>query len=312
MREVRIEVCICTHNPRPEILELTLKSLAAQDADPRQFSLLIVDNASTPPLEPSLLKPLEGSGIKARMVSEPTPGLSRARLKAIAETTCDWVLFLDDDNELYPDYLSTGLNVIDTVPELGCFGGKLILPEYIKPSRLYRPFLPYLAIKDCGDEVMTDRTDYWGPWEPPGAGSYVHRRLLEHYRDRAAKDEQFFALGRTGKKSVASCEDSLMMRGAVELGLYCSYQPGLKIIHHISPHRLDLRYLMKLMYGFGVSIATCELLLNSKKETPEEYRSLGALINLCKRTWKSHLGDPAYAIGVMIMYYGQYKIWQNR
>jgi glycosyltransferase involved in cell wall biosynthesis len=308
-----IDVCICTHNPRPDIFEATLRSLAWQTADKRKFRVLIVDNASAPRINESVLSPLKEAGIDARLVVEEKPGLARARLKAIAETKSDWVLFLDDDNELLQDFLENGCRVIDGTSEIGCFGGKLLLPDYIKPPPLLRRYLPYLAIKDHGDEVITDRTDYWGPWEPPGAGSFVHRKVLEIYKNKSEHDELFFRLGRTGSKSVASCEDSLMMRGAVQLGLYCSYQPSLRIIHHISPDRVKIRYLLKLMYGFGVSTATCELMLNKCIETPSDYQSYKSFYKLLKRTLTSESGDPfIYTLGVMIMYCGQFKTYRNR
>jgi len=308
-----IDVCICTHNPREEIIAITLGSLARQTIDKSKFRLLLVDNASSPPLSDALLAPLRDAGVQTRMVSESTPGLARARLKAIAETSSDWVLFLDDDNELTPDYLDRGFNIMTGSSELGCFGGKLLLPDYIKPPRLLRPFLPYLAIKDHGDEVMTDRTDYWGPWEPPGAGSFVHRQVLDLYKSKAEHDELFFQLGRTGSKSVASCEDSLMMRGAVQLGLYCSYQPSLRIVHHINPNRIRTRYLLKLMYGFGVSIATCELMLNKDMETPADYRDYRSFLRLVKQTVRSEFAASfIYTLGVIIMYYGQFKTYRER
>jgi len=313
MLDICIDVCICTHNPRPHILDITLKSLSAQTVDKGRFRVLVVDNASEQKLGDSVLSPLREAGIHARLVAEETPGLSRARLKAIDETESDWVLFLDDDNQLAPDYLEKGLKVIDSIPDLGCFGGKLLLPDYIKPPRLLKPFVPYLAIKDYGDEAITDKTDYWGPWEPPGAGSFVKRPVLDLYKTRAQRNELFFKLGRTGANSVASCEDSLMMRGAVQLSLFCSYQPSLEIIHHINPDRLSLPYLMKLMYGFGVSVATCELLLDSNRETPAQYKNIAAFL---VEAGKAMLGAlPAsflYSAGLLLMHYGQYRTYRNK
>ena len=43
-------VVMCTHNPRPEILARTLAALRAQTAPLGRWELVIVDNASTPPV----------------------------------------------------------------------------------------------------------------------------------------------------------------------------------------------------------------------------------------------------------------------
>ena len=42
-----------------------------------------------------------------------------------------------------------------------------------------------------------------------------------------------------------------MMRGASALGLSVSYQPALKLIHHLHPKRLRFSYLLRLMWGHG-------------------------------------------------------------
>ena len=62
------------------------------------------------------------SGITARIVCEPELGLYAARHRAIRETDGDWIIFVDDDNELRPDYVSEGVRFISEHPEVGCFG----------------------------------------------------------------------------------------------------------------------------------------------------------------------------------------------
>src|SRR5512135_205558 len=95
-----IDVCMCTHAPRLEILRRALSALANQSSGPGSFRLLLVDNATTPPLPEELLEPVRDAGIEARLVREERLGLTAARLRAIAETSGPWILFLDDDNEL--------------------------------------------------------------------------------------------------------------------------------------------------------------------------------------------------------------------
>lgn len=268
-----LHVCICTHNPRLPILEKVLDAVARQElsgAEP--FAVLIVDNASNTRLDENCLAGLKEAGIDARIVFEATPGVSRARLRAIDETDGDWILFVDDDNELAADYIRQGQAFIASHPHVGCFGGKLLLAPDLDPDAWVHPFLPYLGIKDYGDQPMIEMREEWGPWEPPTAGAWVCRRVLEAYADCARKDARMFGLGRSGQFDLASCEDSLMMRGAVQLGLACAYYPPLRLYHHLSPHRFRYEYLLPLIAAYGRSQVLLEKMLGRTYAMTPDYR----------------------------------------
>ena len=143
-----MELCICTHNPRPGVLSAVLGSVAAQDIAGGSFRFILIDNASTPPVSEEVLAPLRVAGIEARLLREPAPGLQRARLRAIHATTSEWILWVDDDNELSPDFIRRGFEFIAAHPEVGCFGGKLLLPSELHPAKWVAPFLPSLGIRD--------------------------------------------------------------------------------------------------------------------------------------------------------------------
>ena len=113
--------------------------------------------------------------------------------------------------------------------------------------------LPFLAIRDFGDNEITNIADHWGQWEPVTAGGFIRRDVLGLYAKRVVDDPNTHILGRKGKSTLNSCEDSLMMSGAFHLGLACSYQPKLVLNHHLRSERFRLFYLLRLMYGFGRS-----------------------------------------------------------
>ncbi|HVO94996.1 MAG TPA: glycosyltransferase [Terriglobales bacterium] len=271
-----LDVCICTHNPRVDILKLVVKSLARQTGDPGTFRVFLIDNASFPAVSDEVLDPLHTAGITARIVREPRPGLTQARLRAADETDGEWVLFVDDDNELSLNYLVEGHKFIASRDDVGCFGGRLLLPDTIKPPLWAAPFLTYLGIKDVGDNVIVGKSPDWGIWEPPGAGVFVRRALLEEYRALSLHDSRVFRLGRQGSKSLASCDDSLLMRGAFRLGLANAYNPHLVLYHHLSPNRFKFGYLIRLMYQYGVSHVVLESLLKGPQPMPAHYRSAKA------------------------------------
>ncbi len=311
-----LDICLCTRDPRPELLSLAIRSLARQRVAPGTFQVVVVDNGSTPPLGEALLAPLRAAGHPARLTREERPGLTAARLHAIRETSAAWMLFIDDDNELEDGFVAVGLEFIRSRGDLGCFGGRLLLPESVTPPGWAAPFLPWLGIKDAGAELITGAADHWGPWEPPGAGFWIRRSQLDAYRALLEGDERAFALGRSGRGGLASCEDSLMARQSLALGLLNAYQPRLALRHHLDPGRFRLGYLLRLMRGYGESQVLLEAILARPRgvalEIPEPYRHSARFFRMLasafnqarKRSWR-------WALATVVHQWTTWRAWRR-
>jgi hypothetical protein len=262
-----LDVCICTHDPRRDVFAVVLEAIARQTAPKSSFRVCVVDNASDPAVSKADLLPLDRAGVAWQLLHEPRLGNSYARECAIRTTDGELVTFVDDDNEIADDYLERALEIAAAHSEIGCFGGKLLnaIPGPV-PKWAVR-FLPFLGIMDKGEEVLKRCTDHWGPWEPPTAGATVRRPVLDLYLRRMAASRLGGSLGRKGRSGLLSCEDSLMMRGAYELGLECSYQPRLRLRHHVDRSRLRFRYLLRLMHGYGRSHVILERALGRQVPT---------------------------------------------
>src|SRR5215218_4539946 len=116
-----ISVILCTHNPRPDYIDRTLSALTAQTLDRSRWELVLVDNASSPPVAERIdLAALPS----AKLVVEQTLGLTPARLRGIRESIGELLVFVDDDNVLDPDFLETTLRVADEKPYLGSWSGQ--------------------------------------------------------------------------------------------------------------------------------------------------------------------------------------------
>lgn len=297
-------VCICTFNPVFPVLERVIISIGEQTISPTE--VVLIDNGSFPGISESILEPLKRRGIASRLVIEPTIGLSHARLRAIRETSTDWIVFVDDDNEISIDYIACGLEFIRENPGIGCFGGRLLLPPSISPPSWVIPYLPWLGIKDEGDQLVINHTSSaWGVWEPPGGGSWVCRKVLSEYVRRTCEDGRGLNLGRQGAAGLASCDDSLLMRGAYRVGLGSAYVPGLVLYHHIAMRRFQLGYLLRLLFAYGESHALLESLLSGLL-TPRRPNSgvkfacktvLRFLTATKAHGWRYGIGQAAYLLG---------------
>ena len=89
LRLPSVTVAICTRN-RPDDLNTCLNAISR--LNPRPDEILVVDNS-----EGDLATERITSDHGVRYVVEPAPGLSRARNRALAESRCEIVAYMDDD-----------------------------------------------------------------------------------------------------------------------------------------------------------------------------------------------------------------------
>src|SRR5690606_3607844 len=128
-----------------------------------QWELLLVDNASAVPVAPRVDLSWHPH---ARCLAEPSPGLGRARACGLRAARGALVVYVDDDNVLAPDYLTTTCKVADTKPWVGVWGGQN-LPEFERqPERWLRPYWWLLALREVEREVWTNMPGRAGPALP--------------------------------------------------------------------------------------------------------------------------------------------------
>jgi glycosyltransferase involved in cell wall biosynthesis len=259
-----IDVILCSRDPNREVFTRTLNSLTKQDLDSKLWKLTIVDNGSRVPIGPFLDEVLPSS-VSSQCVCESAAGLLKARIKGIRETGGTWLVFVDDDNFLEPNFLSSAFKIFKNFAWIGAFGGK-VLPEFEEPITGWRlNHLNSLAVRDFGDEPIYSEGRSWGRWEPVGAGMCVRREVAEEFVRVSAKASGAYSLGRDGK-SLVSCEDSLLARCSYRLGLRCSYEPSLLLFHYLYRSRFGFRYLCRLSKAHGVSLARLEFILGDRME----------------------------------------------
>lgn len=250
--DLDVDVCVCTHAPRRDVLDRVLVALARQETADLRVRVTIIDNASEPPLDATVLHPLVQAGVAARLVREPHLGNAYARARAIRESTAPVLLFVDDDNELCGDYVARAAGVLRDDPSLGCLGGKLLRAGNVRFPAWLEPLRGYLGIHDdYGEAPLTAEVGQsWSRAEPPSAGMAIRREVALLYLQY---ERAFDRLGRRGRARLGSLEDGLMTRQAQRLGLKCSYRPELFLFHHLDPTRLRLPYMLRLMWGQGRS-----------------------------------------------------------
>lgn len=300
---MKVSVILPTHAPHPGRLGRVIAALVAQTLPSEDWELLLVDNASPTPVAAPALP----AGIRFRLIREERIGLSHARAAGIAAATGSWVVFVDDDNLLAPDYLAETCALFQAHPLLGALGGSIV-PEFAAPPpRWTRPHLGKLALRDLGPDkfIVTSSPpvldDY--PWFAPyGAGLCMPLSAARAYLEWARREASPIP-DRTGS-SLGGCGDTeLIFVGAIRRGLDVAYSSRLSLVHIIPPGRLRFRYLARLAYQGGRSWG--EFLVKQKVRAPSpackmHAKTLRALLVLAWRGragWISFLRSAGEAQG---------------
>ena len=248
---MKLSVIVPTHNPHPERLRRTVDALRAQTLAGENWEMVLVDNASEPPLSPGVLS--AGFPANGRLTSEPEPGLTHARRRGLLANASEWAVFVDDDNLLAPDYLENVIRIFSEHPRLGAIGG-IVTPDFeIEPEPWMREFDGLLACRDLGGrprvsagfpDSSTGRNEY-PVFAPLGAGLAVRREAIKSWLET-----QPAALlpDRQGPQ-LTSAGDNEMILLAMKAGWEVGYFPELRLTHLIPSTRLNPQYLARLNRG---------------------------------------------------------------
>jgi glycosyltransferase involved in cell wall biosynthesis len=256
--------------------------LRAQTLPSSRWETLIVDNASSPACDLAALRPHAPDN--ARLVVEPTLGLSAARRRGFCETTAPVIVYVDDDNVLAPDYLAQVLAIFAAYPPVGLAGGKSV-PEFESPPPAWtREFFPLLALRDLGNGPLVAKPSAAGPlrypvYAPIGAGLAARRAALQPWIDRPASlsDRRGAALTSAGDNDIVLC--------AFRAGWSVGYFPELVLTHLIPDARLTTGYLARLNRGIQSSWMQV-LLLHGAGSWPPIAR--WTLPLRCAKAWWTH------------------------
>jgi GT2 family glycosyltransferase len=183
------------------------------------------------------------------VLSEPRPGLSRARNRALAwaaEAGADVLAFVDDDAVVDRDWWEALGRRWDEAPaEVACIGGP-IRPRYSAepPAWFSNGIAHTLTLLDRGAELRD-----LDPDEEAVYGANISFRV-EPLRQVGGFDP---ALGHAGSK-VFFAEEDQAQRALVRLGLRVRYVPDAGVAHVIPAERLTRASFMRRRFAFGAAL----------------------------------------------------------
>jgi glycosyltransferase involved in cell wall biosynthesis len=243
-----ISVVMCSHSPRPEYMAESLEALRLQSLPQSRWELVVVDNASNPPLSDLIDVSWHAHG---RIVREEKLGLTHARLRGIGETGGSLVVFVDDDNILDHDYLETAERIAATHTHLGAWGGQSRPRFEADPPAWTKRFWGNLVIRDVERDSWSNLYDMHETL-PTGAGLCVRREVADHYSALHATGRRAMILDRAGAGLLSGGDTDLALC-SLDIGLGSGTFSSLRLIHIIPSGRLDEKYLIDLAAGIAYS-----------------------------------------------------------
>ena len=212
---MKTSVIIATHN-RPDSLRQLVASLAPELASGAR-ELIIAENGTPAPMQLGL----EGAPLKH--LHEPRAGKCRIQNRAIAQTSGEILVFLDDDLVVTPGYLAAVEQFFDTHREFAAMKGRILPAE--DPEKKVGPMAVYLdlPIADHGEEVIEVRGVL-------GANMAFRSAAI---RQVGPFDE------RLGPGAGGHEEETEMSQRLRRAGFRIGYEPKALVYHEVDPARAN-------------------------------------------------------------------------
>ncbi len=251
-----VSVIIPTHNPHEGRLRRTLAGLRAQGMDSNRWETLVIDNATSPPLDLPALE--DAAPANLRIIREPLLGLTHARRRGFTEAGAPILLLVDDDNVLEPDYLGNLVRLFAEHPRVGACGGRSLAEFERQPNAWQLDFIGLLALRDYGDTPRISnglrpngsaRIQYPVESAPIGAGMGIRRAAAQSW----LADTSGRQLSDRRGGELTSGGDNDIVLTVMEAGWEVAYFPELRLTHLIPAARLDEAYLARLNRGIQKS-----------------------------------------------------------
>jgi glycosyltransferase involved in cell wall biosynthesis len=257
----QISIIICSYRA-PITLYECLNSIKSASFPRDSVEVILVNNGFPSASEKAIYDFMKSHlQVDFRIVNEPEPGLGFARRKGFIEAEGNFLILIDDDQFLDPDFLSVLIGVIDRYPEVGCIC-PIVEPVWEKrPDDWLVDFGRFCLSYNAAEKYRPNFSEeYWPPektheaMRPPGGGMIIKHTVADYYLQNV-KDPKRICLARN-PTSLIGCEDEDIFSGVAALGIAIYFTNRLVVYHHIPRSRIKFSYLLRLnfqmLYSYGI------------------------------------------------------------
>lgn len=130
-----VNLGLCTRNNAPTIRS-TIESILAQDYPLQSFRLVVVDGLSSDRTVDIVRSMLEACSMNWILLCDDGRGLAFARQLVVTSSTGKYVIWIDGDHVLSPDFISKHVDFMERNPDVGAAEGLMQYTAVNLPSRL--------------------------------------------------------------------------------------------------------------------------------------------------------------------------------
>jgi glycosyltransferase involved in cell wall biosynthesis len=168
-----VSIITALHNKGPYLAE-TVASVRAQSL--KDWEMLIVENGSSDE-GPRIAAGLAAQEPRIRLLYSPVIGPGAARNHGLKDAQGEWVLFLDADDLIEPDYLKARLHALEQQPKAHIIAGPwVVFPDGHPNQRTIR----WPSAWHCSANELMDSAIIASPWALHAA--LVRRAWLTGWR----------------------------------------------------------------------------------------------------------------------------------
>ncbi|MDP2923125.1 MAG: glycosyltransferase family 2 protein [Candidatus Omnitrophota bacterium] len=241
--KIKLSLIICSKN-RSTQLKRCLESIRQEEMLQVSGELILVNNGSADNTEEAMTLFKENSPFPVEIVSEPRPGLGRARNAGILKSKGDILVFTDDDCYLAQGYLTKASKVFESGDFHYC-GGRILL--YDKTDVMYT-----VDYRDKYAIIPPYSIVY--PGRISGCNMIIHRKVINTI---GLFDPMF------GPGTPFCCDDIDYLTRASLFGFTGARIPELVVYHHHARKHFAIKGLMKY-YAYGRGAFSMKFILKGK------------------------------------------------
>lgn len=248
-------IVVCCYNSERTIKQCILHIISAiHFAKERKIEIILVDNNCVDSTFSLAKDTIKGSGLenKFKIIKEPKPGLMNARKRGILSAQNEYILFIDDDNFIFENFIVELEKIINLNPNFGAIGSKsFFLPteknytniNYGFDIQKYRKSFAIGSVVDA--TILQDNVDYiWG-----ACSTFKAKPIKKIFSTNKVKIK---CVGRKGKIQMGG-DDSELCALIKLLGFKIAFSPKLLSFHAVDEARLSKKNYSKTIKGFKLS-----------------------------------------------------------
>jgi glycosyltransferase involved in cell wall biosynthesis len=211
------------------------------------IEVLFIDNNSTDNSQTVIHTMFKGfTKFPYNIYFESKPGVTQARLRGIHEARYNYIVFCDDDNSLFSDYIQKSLPIFEIDHSIAAVGGcgiaksSIQIPEWFEKLQNFYGVGPQMPVSGY---VSGIRNVIYG------AGMVLKKAAFLHIEKNGF---EFYSVSRVAN-SFGSGEDGELCLALKIAGYTIWYNSEMQFYHEISSNRLTKKYKNKLQFGIATS-----------------------------------------------------------